>query len=1262
MTRHSHDPSAPAGEPATSSTRWRPGHVTLARALAALSVVSLVVTSLAAVATGLLPMDRAPAAHAATTVPSLDHVVWIIEENHAYEQFKGDTTDAPYINNTLIPQGALATKYYAITHPSLPNYMALTGAATVVSSDCSPGSGCESSGPSIFTHAESVGKTYKTYAESMPSNCYKSDSGNYVVHHNPPPYYTKVTDCSTRDVPYSQLAGDFSSTSSTPTFSFVVPNVIDDGHDGSSTSAKIAATDSWLKNNVPTILNSPAFTTQHSLLVITWDEDDRNHGNHVMTIFLGYGVTAGTQDGTQYNHYALLHTTEQALGLQTINSNDGGAPLMSNMFSSTPPPPPGQPTISGFSPTSGPVDTNVAISGSNFTGATQVTFNGTGAPYTVISDAQIDATVPPGATTGPIGVTGPGGSATSSASFTVTTTAPPPSGNVVEDSFHRPDQAQWGLSTNGDNIAAAQWNGDVGTNTHATITNNVGSFAYTGTLNTGYYGLLGASLSGNVDVLAESSFVNTGSGVFKVVADASSNSAFPLAGGYEARLSTSGNSFNLYRDAGGAGDVSLGSTSFTVAANTHYWVRLDVNNGTVAARVWQDGAAEPTTWMLSASDSTYTSGYPGVALEWKSSTGASTLSVENFAASQSGNATPASAPSTITPSNSNVVEDSFARPDQALYGTTSNGDNIANVAWTGSVATDTAHASISGNEGTYTYNGITNTPVYGYLGSVSASGPADVLAQFEFVATGQDIAHLLAFASADGNNHYDLKLNTSTNRVAIYKVVGGTSTNLGSFVPTFTTYAANTAYDARLDITGTGASQKVQGKVWIDGTTEPSSWLFSISDSALSSGIFGVGYSWSAAPSGTGEIDTTNIGAATGGTLAVFADSTVSTPPPPGNCPNGHNLGFQVVGMKIIDCASGDPVALRGFTQGQTAFNLKSSWDAGNRPSTDTLSLNTLQAMANWHANMVRIPVSYFICNEQPCTNSNNSNAYLSELDTVVNNARSVGLYVDLVEFDDNQSGGYTDGFMHPEDVTFMQVLASRYLSDPYVILEPINEPTYNGNLGEWQNGCSGCSPVIDGYNQAIAAIRGTGSDVPIVIAHDGDSTLPTCTNGSGTAVDTVEFGPNEVGSLNDTSLIYTAHWYKQNGLGDASSWSCVLSNLAGKVPVYIGEDGWLPHGARPIECSGLTSANADSKFNAFTSWLNTGGGSTASGPWWVSITFWNYEPVQAISDSYTTYTATTFDTGTWTCDDGSAAANAAGEGTAAKNWFGAIYNQPPPQ
>jgi Ca2+-binding RTX toxin-like protein len=91
-----------------------------------------------------------------------------------------------------------------------------------------------------------------------------------------------------------------------------------------------------------------------------------------------------------------------------------------------PPPPPPVPTIASFAPASGPEQSLVTITGTNLAGATGVRFGGVAAGFTVVSGTQLTATVPAGAASGPIGVTTPGGTATSAAGFTVTAAPPPP--------------------------------------------------------------------------------------------------------------------------------------------------------------------------------------------------------------------------------------------------------------------------------------------------------------------------------------------------------------------------------------------------------------------------------------------------------------------------------------------------------------------------------------------------------------------------------------------------------------------------------------------------------------------------------------------------------------------------------------------------------------------------------------------------------------------------------------------------------------------
>lgn len=275
----------------------------------------------------------APSATGAPAVPAYAHVVTILMENHGFSSIIGASGSAPYINETLLPRGALATNYSAVAHPSLPNYLALTSGNSFGVGDCWPSAcpiGANYLGDTLTQH----GKSWKAYMESMPTVCDLSDAYPYVVRHNPWVYYNDLrgnsSQCQAHDVPFTQLATDLRSASSTPAYVWITPNVSHDMHDGT-----IAAGDAWLALHVPVILNSPAFTQQRSLLAITWDEDDGNAtSNRVATIFVGAGVKAGYSSNVSYTHYSLLKTIETAWGLPPLTANDRAASPMTDLLTS----------------------------------------------------------------------------------------------------------------------------------------------------------------------------------------------------------------------------------------------------------------------------------------------------------------------------------------------------------------------------------------------------------------------------------------------------------------------------------------------------------------------------------------------------------------------------------------------------------------------------------------------------------------------------------------------------------------------------------------------------------------------------------------------------------------------------------------------------------------------------------------------------------------------------------------------------------------
>lgn len=307
-------------------------------------VVALVVVAVAVVAyaslrsPGTTPSQAAaarstaasPAAAAASGMPHLTHVFVIVMENKSASEIAGNSS-APFING-LIGRYAYAADYSALTHPSLPNYIALTsGSFQGITDDRNPlGAGHAVDAVNLADRVDAAGLTWKAYAESLPSAGYADNSGQFATRHEPFLYYQDILmndgRRTTHIVPFSQMAADLRAAATTPSFAFITPNVCNDMHD-----CPVSVGDAWLSKTVTAILSSQAFTSSPSLLVVTWDEGDGSD-NHVATIFAGNSVKQGFRSSQAYDHYSLLHTIEAGLGLQPMTTNDGNAAVMSEFF------------------------------------------------------------------------------------------------------------------------------------------------------------------------------------------------------------------------------------------------------------------------------------------------------------------------------------------------------------------------------------------------------------------------------------------------------------------------------------------------------------------------------------------------------------------------------------------------------------------------------------------------------------------------------------------------------------------------------------------------------------------------------------------------------------------------------------------------------------------------------------------------------------------------------------------------------------------
>jgi hypothetical protein len=251
----------------------------------------------------------------AATLPAYAHIVVVIEENHSYSEIIGNPS-APYITS-LASHGAKMTQSYAVTHPSQPNYLALFSGSTQGITDDS----C----PHAFSTANlgrqliSAGKTFKGYSENMPADGYtgcSSADNLYKRKHNPWADFTNVP--ASDNLRYADFPASYGSL---PKVAFVVPSMCHDMHDCS-----VATGDTWLKNHLGGYATWAK--THNSLLVISFDEDDRTASNHIPTVFYGAHIATGSYS-QRITHYTVLRTLQALTGLGCVANSCSASPISS---------------------------------------------------------------------------------------------------------------------------------------------------------------------------------------------------------------------------------------------------------------------------------------------------------------------------------------------------------------------------------------------------------------------------------------------------------------------------------------------------------------------------------------------------------------------------------------------------------------------------------------------------------------------------------------------------------------------------------------------------------------------------------------------------------------------------------------------------------------------------------------------------------------------------------------------------------------------
>src|SRR4051794_21337798 len=357
---------------------------------------------------------------ARAALPPIKHVWIVVLENKSYDTTFGPNSQAPYLANTLASNGELLTQYYGIGHSSLDNYIAMISGqppTPETQGDCTTysdfvnsgtdydgvahGSGCvyPADIKTIGDQLEAAGLTWKQYAEDMassstePKTCRhpvvgtadQSESAKaddqYATKHVPFVYFHSIIDrpiCDTNVVDLSALQGDLASASTTPTYSFITPDLCADGHDAScadpSQPGGYQGIDDFLKTWIPQIVYSPAYA-DGGLIIVTFDEASgdatpccgepqspntgsnggtgyADGGGRTGAVLLSRYIKAGTVNATPYNHYSMLRSLEDLFGLSHLGyaGQAGLQPFGDDVFTQPsgfpPSPTPPKPTLS----------------------------------------------------------------------------------------------------------------------------------------------------------------------------------------------------------------------------------------------------------------------------------------------------------------------------------------------------------------------------------------------------------------------------------------------------------------------------------------------------------------------------------------------------------------------------------------------------------------------------------------------------------------------------------------------------------------------------------------------------------------------------------------------------------------------------------------------------------------------------------------------------------------------------------------------------
>ena len=262
------------------------------------------------------PSASAPAAVASAGV--VEKMLVFIVENHSFDEMESEMGSVAGLGD----QYGYAQDYSALTHPSLPNYLAIAGGDTYGVTDDDAPSVHPILGPSVFGRTLASGGTAKTYADAMTSPCQQDNGGTYAVKHNPWGYFVDERDlCDQYDVPLGALAADIDQ-GALPSVGLVVPDLCNDAHD-----CPLSQADAWLAEQIDHVLQGPDWASGRLAIVVTADEDDQTQDNRILTVVAHPGL-AHTVATTPLTHYSLARSLADVAGVAPLGNAATAAPLL----------------------------------------------------------------------------------------------------------------------------------------------------------------------------------------------------------------------------------------------------------------------------------------------------------------------------------------------------------------------------------------------------------------------------------------------------------------------------------------------------------------------------------------------------------------------------------------------------------------------------------------------------------------------------------------------------------------------------------------------------------------------------------------------------------------------------------------------------------------------------------------------------------------------------------------------------------------------